>query len=91
MTVSGGAGVLMADEAEREGVELTPLSEAAQAEVLRWVPFAAARNPVDLTAQPLNELALIDKRFDLLLGREGFPVRPRAAGVVALDALILTA
>jgi acyl-CoA synthetase (NDP forming) len=73
MTVSGGAGVLMADAAEREGVELTPLSAEAQAEVLSWVPFAAARNPVDLTAQPLNEPELIDKGFDLLLGREGFP------------------
>jgi acetate---CoA ligase (ADP-forming) len=73
ITVSGGAGVLMADAAEREGVELTPLSAAAQAEVLSWVPFAAARNPVDLTAQPLNEPQLIDKGFELLLGREGFP------------------
>jgi acetate---CoA ligase (ADP-forming) len=73
ITVSGGAGVLMADAAEREGVELTPLSAEAQAEVVSWVPFAAARNPVDLTAQPLNEPELIDKGFDLLLGREGFP------------------
>jgi acyl-CoA synthetase (NDP forming) len=73
ITVSGGAGVLMADAAEREGVELTPLSAESQAEILGWVPFAAARNPVDLTAQPLNEPALIDKGFDLLLGREGFP------------------
>jgi acetate---CoA ligase (ADP-forming) len=73
VTVSGGAGVLMADAAERQGVELTPLSAAAQAEVLRWVPFAAARNPVDLTAQPLNEPKIIEKAFDLLLGREGFP------------------
>jgi acyl-CoA synthetase (NDP forming) len=31
------------------------------------------RPPVDLTAQPLNEPELIDKGFDLLLGREGFP------------------
>ncbi|HYZ40789.1 MAG TPA: acetate--CoA ligase family protein [Stellaceae bacterium] len=73
MTVSGGAGVLMADAAEREGVELTPLSAESQAEVLGWVPFAAARNPVDLTAQPLNEPELIDKGLELLLGREGFP------------------
>jgi acetate---CoA ligase (ADP-forming) len=73
LTVSGGAGVLMADAAEREGVELTPLSPEAQAEILGWVPFAAPRNPVDLTAQPLNEPELIDKGFDLLLGREGFP------------------
>jgi acetate---CoA ligase (ADP-forming) len=73
LTVSGGAGVLMADAAEREGVELTPLSPGCQAEILGWVPFAAPRNPVDLTAQPLNEPELIDKGFDLLLGREGFP------------------
>jgi acetate---CoA ligase (ADP-forming) len=73
LTVSGGAGVLMADAAEREGVELAPLSPEAQAEILGWVPFAAPRNPVDLTAQPLNEPELIDKGFDLLLGREGFP------------------
>ena len=55
LTVSGGAGVLMADAAEREGVELTPLSPRSQAEIIGWVPFAAPRNPVDLTAQPLNE------------------------------------
>jgi acyl-CoA synthetase (NDP forming) len=74
MTISGGAGVLMADAAERFGVDLAPLSPAAQAEVTRWVPFAAARNPVDLTAQPINEPALLDKAFDLLLGQEDFPV-----------------
>jgi acyl-CoA synthetase (NDP forming) len=73
VTISGGAGVLMADAAAAHGVELTPLSPAAQAEVLGWVPFAAARNPVDLTAQPLNEPALLDRAFELLLGREGFP------------------
>jgi acyl-CoA synthetase (NDP forming) len=73
MTVSGGAGVLMADAAEKAGVDLAPLSAAAQAEVRGWVPFAATRNPVDLTAQPLNEPQLLDRGFDLLLGRENFP------------------
>lgn len=73
VTISGGAGVLMADAAEEEGVELTPLAEASQQEVLGWVPFAAPRNPVDLTAQVLNDPAILDKSFDLLLGREDFP------------------
>jgi acyl-CoA synthetase (NDP forming) len=73
MTISGGAGVLMADAAERFGVDLAPLSPAAQAEVVGWVPFAAARNPVDLTAMPINEPALLAKACDLLLGQEGFP------------------
>lgn len=73
VTISGGAGVLMADAAERFGVDLAPLSPEGQAEVVRWVPFAAARNPVDLTATPINEPELLDKALDLLFGREGFP------------------
>ncbi|MGH7095207.1 MAG: acetate--CoA ligase family protein, partial [Stellaceae bacterium] len=73
VTMSGGAGVLMADAAEQEGLELTPLADASQQEVLSWVPFAAPRNPVDVTAQALNDPTILDKGFDLLLGKEGFP------------------
>ncbi len=73
VTMSGGAGVLMADAAEEEGLELTPLAEDSQKEVLSWVPFAAPRNPVDVTAQALNDPTILDKGFDLLLGKENFP------------------
>jgi len=73
MTMSGGAGVLMADAAEEEGVELTPLSDESQKEVLSWVPFAAPRNPVDVTAQALNDPSILDKSFELLFGEENFP------------------
>jgi acyl-CoA synthetase (NDP forming) len=73
MTMSGGAGVLMADAAEEGGLELTPLAEASQQEVIGWVPFAAARNPVDVTAQVLNDPSILDKSFDLLFGKENFP------------------
>jgi acyl-CoA synthetase (NDP forming) len=71
--MSGGAGVLMADAAEEQGLELTPLAEESQKEVLSWVPFAAPRNPVDVTAQALNDPSILDKGFDLLLGKEKFP------------------
>jgi len=73
MTMSGGAGVLMADASEEGGLELTPLSEESQKEVIDWVPFAAARNPVDVTAQVLNDPSILDKSFDLLFGKENFP------------------
>ena len=73
MTMSGGAGVLMADASEEGGLELTPLSEKSQKEVIGWVPFAAARNPVDVTAQVLNDPSILDKSFDLLFGKENFP------------------
>ena len=39
----------------------------------RWVPFAAPRNPVDVTAQALNDPSILDKGFDLLFGKENFP------------------
>src|SRR5580693_5998915 len=73
MTMSGGAGVLMADAAEEQGLDLAPLAEDSQKEVLSWVPFAAPRNPVDVTAQALNDPTILDKSFDLLLGKEKFP------------------
>ena len=73
MTMSGGAGVLMADAAEEQGLDLAPLAEDSQKEVLSWVPFAAPRNPVDVTAQALNDPSILDKSFDLLLGKEQFP------------------
>ncbi|MFV0474435.1 MAG: acetate--CoA ligase family protein, partial [Pikeienuella sp.] len=53
-TVSGGAGVLMADEAAERGMEVPELSAETQRKVLELVPFAAARNPVDITGQVLN-------------------------------------
>lgn len=53
-TISGGAGVLMADEAAARGLEVPALSDAAQAEVLKLVPFAGARNPLDITGQVMN-------------------------------------
>lgn len=73
VTMSGGAGVLMADAAEEDGLELTPLADDSQKEVLSWVPFAAPRNPVDVTAQALNDPTILDKGFELLLGKEQFP------------------
>jgi acetate---CoA ligase (ADP-forming) len=73
MTMSGGAGVLTADASEEGGLELTPLSEESQKEVIGWVPFAAARNPVDVTAQALNDPSILDKSFELLFGKENFP------------------
>ena len=45
----------------------------AESRCSSWVPFAAPRNPVDVTAQALNDPSILDKGFDLLLGKEKFP------------------
>jgi len=59
VTISGGAGVLMADAAEAEGLDVAPMPEDAQAELKARVPFAAPRNPVDVTAQSFNDMGII--------------------------------
>ncbi len=52
LTVSGGPAVLAADEAERLGFELRPLTDETVARLGAVTPgFAATANPVDLTPQ----------------------------------------
>ncbi len=65
VTMSGGAGVLMSDQCEREGLEVPELA-ASTRESLRALlpPFGAAGNPVDLTAQ----FALAPMEFRKILG-----------------------
>ncbi len=50
-TGSGGIGVLMADEAGAQGIELPPLPAPAREATLALLPFAVAANPLDMTAQ----------------------------------------
>ncbi|MFO1192004.1 MAG: acetate--CoA ligase family protein [Rhodoferax sp.] len=71
-TVSGGVGVLMADEAEPAGLAMHPLPDAAQAQIREWVPFAAPMNPVDITGQVTNDLTLIERTADLMLRQGGY-------------------
>ena len=59
LTVSGGAGVLVSDAAEQLGLKLPPMPEAAQKRLKARLPFASPLNPVDVTAQVINEPALI--------------------------------
>ncbi len=51
LTNSGGIGILTADELTEAGMELPQLSAAGQKQLLDYLPFATATNPVDVTAQ----------------------------------------
>jgi acyl-CoA synthetase (NDP forming) len=59
VTVSGGAGIVISDEAERLGLPLPPMPQVAQAKLLERLPFASAVNPLDCTAQAVNDLDLL--------------------------------
>lgn len=58
LTVSGGAGIIISDDAEQYGVALPEVPSDARARMQAMLPFAATQNPVDCTAQALNEMTL---------------------------------
>ncbi|MGH7121610.1 MAG: acetate--CoA ligase family protein [Acetobacteraceae bacterium] len=67
LTISGGAGVLIADVAESLGFPMPSLPPAAQAALKSALPFSAPANPVDCTAQVFNEPALIGRFAETML------------------------
>lgn len=72
LTVSGGAGVLISDAAEVAGVAMPEMPQATQQELRKLVPFCAPRNPVDCTAQVLNQMELIAPFGDALVKEGGY-------------------
>ncbi len=72
LTVSGGAGVLMADAAARVGFTLPPMPEAAQADIARRIPFGSAVNPIDTTAQAMNDPTLVRDAIRAMLVEGGY-------------------
>jgi acyl-CoA synthetase (NDP forming) len=72
VTISGGAGVLMADAAADHGLDVAPMPESAQVELKKILPFASPRNPVDVTAQFFNDLSLVPKFTQAMLDRGGY-------------------
>lgn len=59
ITVSGGAGIIVSDAAEEVGLPMPPMPEAAQARLKERLSFASPINPLDCTAQALNDLGLV--------------------------------
>ena len=72
ITISGGAGVLISDAAEALGLPMPEMPADAQARLKALVPFAAPRNPVDCTAQALNDLSLIGRFTDSMVEDGGY-------------------
>lgn len=72
LTVSGGAGVLIADDADELGLPMPPLPDDAQDRLKSKLGFAATRNPVDCTAQAFNQIELIGDFGTTLLDAGGY-------------------
>ncbi len=72
VTISGGGGILMADQASDLGLDLPAMPPAAQAALKEGLPYAAPRNPVDITAQAFNDLDLMGRNLDLIVAEGGY-------------------
>jgi acetate---CoA ligase (ADP-forming) len=71
-TMSGGFGIQLADDAEGAGLDVAAMPEPAQAEILRLLPYASPRNPVDATAQAVSDLSLLTASVRLMMEQGGY-------------------
>jgi len=61
VTLSGGAGILMADAAPRAGLTLPEVPPAQQAHLETMVPtYGATSNPIDCTGQVVNDFTILE-------------------------------
>ena len=67
VTISGGIGVLTSDIAALHDLEVPELPEKAQKALKDLMPLAAVRNPVDTTAQMLNDMPLFEECLRTML------------------------
>lgn len=72
LSVSGGGGVLMADEAHRAGLDVSPMPQSAQATLKKIMPFAATENPVDVSAQVMNDLTILPSFVEVMQSEGGY-------------------
>lgn len=67
ISTSGGVAVMMADAAIDGGLRVEELSAAVQAEIRAILPFAGTRNPIDTTAQMVNDITVFSKSFEIVV------------------------
>lgn len=67
MSVSGGAAVQIADFSSKAGLTLEPTPPQVQRQLRELVPNGSPANPVDITAQIINEPELVQSSLDCLL------------------------
>lgn len=72
LTVSGGAGVLMADAASDHALDLSAMPADSQRHLRERAPFGSPVNPVDITAQALNDMTLVTDHLRAMLMHGGY-------------------
>lgn len=71
-TISGGVGVQMADASVKYDLDVAPLPIATQKKLKELIPFAGVTNPVDFTAQALNDPSLMEANISMTIDEADF-------------------
>ncbi|WP_370302277.1 acetate--CoA ligase family protein [Pseudooceanicola sp.] len=71
-TMSGGFGIQLADDAEQAGLDVAPMPEEVQDQLKALLPFSSPRNPVDATAQAVNDMDLLVRYVREMMTRGGY-------------------
>ncbi len=71
-TISGGVGVQMADASVKYGLDVAPIPAATQKKMKDLIPFAGVANPVDFTAQALNDPKLMEANIEMTIEEADF-------------------
>jgi acyl-CoA synthetase (NDP forming) len=75
LSISGGVGALMADAAEASGLDVAPIPPSAAADNLRQLAsFSTLQNPLDITAQAINDMSLFRTNLEVMLSGQGYDV-----------------
>ncbi len=68
ITISGGAGAMMADFAEGAGLQVPVLTESTQSELRKVLRgFASFANPVDVTGQVIEDVSVLTRSMEIVL------------------------
>ncbi|MDS1139488.1 acetate--CoA ligase family protein [Pusillimonas sp. SM2304] len=72
VSVSGGVGALMADEADDHELSLPALPKDDQRKLLERITFASAGNPVDVTGQALTDPTILRDTVSSMLDTQQY-------------------
>ena len=73
MSISGGVGALMADAADAEGLDVAPIAPGPERDALAAAStFATIQNPLDITAQAINDTRLWRLSLEAMLAGNGY-------------------
>jgi acetate---CoA ligase (ADP-forming) len=69
-SVSGGLGIMIADQLIEHSMKLPEPSQNIKEELLNILPFAGVRNPFDITAQIINQPTLLRDFMDVVFSSQ---------------------